>query len=150
MYIILDFHGAPYGQKNDAFTGQCNPNPGFYQTSQYTRAYSWLTWMTNRIHQSGGQSNPYRNVGMIEILNEPLSFGNQIQSEKDTMVQQYYPGAIKAVRDAENSLGIMANNKLHVQMMDNLWGAGNPKQNLPSDASLACDFEPFPVRTAIR
>lgn len=91
--------------------------------------------MTNRVHTT----TAYRNVGMIEVLNEPLTFGSQTSAEKNTMVQQYYPGALSAVRNAENSLNVASNNRLHVEMMDSMWGSGNPKQSLPSDASIAFD-----------
>nr|WIM66263.1 beta-1,6-glucanase [Trichoderma harzianum] len=69
IYVIIDLHGAPGGQQQDAFTGQ-NPKPaGFYNSYDYGRAEKWLSWMTNRIH-----TNPaYSTVGMIEVLNEPVS-----------------------------------------------------------------------------
>ena len=51
----------------------------------------------------------------------------------------YYPQALAAVRAAEDSLGIGVNDRLHVQFMDNLWGAGDPKSNLPNDGRLAFD-----------
>jgi len=36
----------------------------------------------------------------------------------------------QAVRSAEQALGITANNYLHVEVMNALWGAGNPQEHL--------------------
>jgi glucan endo-1,6-beta-glucosidase len=67
LYVIIVFHGAPGAQATDAFTGQLNPDPGFYDDYNYNRAYEWLQWMTNKIH-----TNPaYSSVGMLELVNEP-------------------------------------------------------------------------------
>ena len=82
--------------------------------------------MTTRIHTTPG----YENVGIIEVLNEPLSnhdSGGQSPQEQATLTQDYYPQALKAVRDAEAALNISEANQLHVQFMDELWGSGNPK-----------------------
>ena len=75
MYIIIDLHGAPFAQVGQQpFTGQmaANPtasNPDFYQSSQYQRALWFLGNMTNYIHTH----NSFRNVGMLEVVNEPIS-----------------------------------------------------------------------------
>lgn len=95
--------------------------------------------MTRRIHNNDAYR---RTVGIIEVVNEPQTDRDQAgrpQQEKDTLTQVYYPQALKAVRDAENSLNIATNDRLHVQFMDELWGAGNPKSNLPSDSGIAFD-----------
>lgn len=64
---------------------------------------------------------------MIEVLNEPPTGGNINDDQSSTMTQEYYPGALKAVRDAESSLGnITSNNALHVQFMDKLWNGTFP------------------------
>ncbi|OTA59625.1 glycoside hydrolase family 5 protein [Hypoxylon sp. EC38] len=126
MYVIIDLHGAPGGQQQDVFTGQ-NPNPaGFFNDYNFGRAEKWLTWMTNRIH-----SNPaYASVGMIEVLNEPVSRhdgGNRYPApgEDPGLVQTYYPAALKAVRDAEAN--VPDNKKLHVQFMSSKWDSGDPR-----------------------
>jgi glucan endo-1,6-beta-glucosidase len=68
FYIILDLHGAPGAQVQNVFTGQNNPNPGFYNDYNYDRAYKWLEWITSKIHTD----ERYFRVGMIELVNEPL------------------------------------------------------------------------------
>ncbi|KAF3056685.1 putative glucan endo-1,6-beta-glucosidase B [Trichoderma lentiforme] len=130
IYVIIDLHGAPGGQQQDAFTGQ-NPNPaGFYNSYDYGRAEKWLSWMTNRIH-----TNPaYSTVGMIEVLNEPVSRHDgggryPAPGQDPSMVQTYYPGALKAVRDAEAALNVPSNKKLHVQFMSSKWDSGDPRSN---------------------
>jgi glucan endo-1,6-beta-glucosidase len=75
MYIVIDLHGAPFAQDGQQpFTGQMaatpsDSNPDFYQTSQYQRALQFLGNMTQRIHTNSN----YRNVGMLEIVNEPIT-----------------------------------------------------------------------------
>jgi aryl-phospho-beta-D-glucosidase BglC (GH1 family) len=97
FYIIIDLHGAPFAQKtNDSFTGQTigqisDSNPAFYQESQYERAYDFLDQMTRYIHNNGGPNGKMRNVGMLEVLNEPdTSIPNDL---KQSLRQNYYPGA---------------------------------------------------------
>ena len=77
---------------------------------QYERAYKFLEWMTNIIHTN----NKYRNVGMLEVVNEPLQAGN---SQTDSMRSTYYPTAWARIRAAEAVLNISPNNRLHIQMM---------------------------------
>jgi aryl-phospho-beta-D-glucosidase BglC (GH1 family) len=130
MYVIIDLHGAPGGQQEDVFTGQNNKPAGFYNDYNFDRANKWMAWMTRRIH-----TNPaYATVGMIEVLNEPVSGhdGNgryPAPGEVPGLVHRYYPGALKAVRDAEASLGVADGNKLHVQFMSQKWDSGNPREN---------------------
>jgi hypothetical protein len=121
---------------------QCLPEaylPGFFSQANYDRATKWLDWMTKRIHNTPS----YRaTVGIIEVVNEPQTSrdkGGMPQAEKDTLTQKYYPQALAAVRNAENSLGISDDQRLHVQFMDSQWGAGNPKSNLPSDSKIIFD-----------
>ncbi|KAL6692395.1 glycoside hydrolase family 5 protein [Trichoderma pleuroticola] len=127
IYVIIDLHGAPGGQQQDPFTGQ-NPNPaGFYNSYNYGRAEKWLSWMTNRIH-----TNPaYSTVGMIEVLNEPVSRHDggryPAPGQDPSLVQTYYPGALKAVRDAEAALNVPSNKKLHVQFMSSKWDSGDAR-----------------------
>ncbi|KAI5457569.1 glycoside hydrolase superfamily [Mariannaea sp. PMI_226] len=128
MYVIIDLHGAPGGQQEDVFTGQNNKPAGFFSDYNFGRAEKWLAWMTNRIHTNSA----YSSVGMIEVLNEPVSRhdgGNRYPApgEDPGLVQTYYPAALKAVRNAEASLGIPSNKKLHVQFMSSKWDSGNPR-----------------------
>lgn len=136
LYVIIDLHGAPGGQQEDAFTGQLNKPAGFYNDYNFGRAEKWLSWMTNRIHTN----NAYRSVGMIEVLNEPVSRhdgGNRYPApgQDPGLVQNYYPAALKAVRDAESSLGVSDDKKLHVQFMSSKWDSGDAR----TQASIAND-----------
>ena len=68
LYVIVGLHGAPGAQTTDAFTGQLNPSPSFFNDYNYERAYKWLEWMTEKVH-----TNPaYSTVGMLELVNEPV------------------------------------------------------------------------------
>ena len=66
--------------------------------------------MTKIIHTN----NNYRNVGMLEVVNEPVRGGN---SQTDSMRRTYYPTAWARIRAAEAALNISPNNRLHIQMM---------------------------------
>lgn len=113
--------------------------PGFFSQYNYDRASHWLDWMTRRIYSKDAYR---RTVGIIEVLNEPQTDrdeGKRPQQEINTLTQVYYPQALKAVRNAEDSLNIAQSDRLHVQFMDNLWGAGNPKSNLPADSGVIFD-----------
>ncbi|KAH7128089.1 glycoside hydrolase family 5 protein [Dactylonectria estremocensis] len=130
IYVIIDFHGAPGGQQEDAFTGQNNKPAGFFNDYNYGRAEKWLSWMTNRIHTN----NAYRTVGTIEVLNEPVSRHDgggryPAPGQDPSMIQTFYPGALKAVRDTESALGIGSDKKLHVQFMSSKWDSGDPRSN---------------------
>ncbi|KAL3472807.1 glycoside hydrolase superfamily [Aspergillus californicus] len=118
LYIIVDLHGAPGAQEaHQPFTGQYASTPGFYQDYQYERALNFLEWMTSTIHQT----DSFRNVGMIELVNEPLQNTDEVSS----MRTGYYPDAFTRIRTMESSLGITENNYLHIQMMNEKWGSGD-------------------------
>lgn len=131
IYVIIDFHGAPGGQQQDVFTGQ-NPNPaGFFNDYDYGRAEKWLSWMTNRIHTNSA----YRTVGMLEVLNEPVSMHDDggarypAPGQVPSMIDTFYPAALSAIRAAESSLGVADSAKLHVQFMSSKWSSGDPRSN---------------------
>lgn len=84
--------------------------------------------MAQRIHTT----TAYRNVGMLELVNEPIS-------GQSSLISQYYPTAFSKIRAAEQSLGVTANNYLHIQMMDQSWGAGDPKAYLTDQYFAAYD-----------
>lgn len=142
IYVIIDLHGAPGGQQQDAFTGQ-NPNPaGFYNDYDYGRAEKWLSWMTNRIHTN----KAYSTVGMIEVLNEPVSqhdAGGRYPApgQVPSMVDKFYPGALQAVRSAEAALNVPSNRVLDVQFMSDKWSSGNPRSSsaVANDRNAAFD-----------
>jgi hypothetical protein len=93
--------------------------------------------MTKRIQSTPSYA---ATIGIIEVLNEPQTsrdMGGMPQEELNTLTQVYYPEALKAVRDAEGN--IPDSQRLHVQFMDQLWGAGNPKSNLPADSNIIFD-----------
>lgn len=81
--------------------------------------------MTTIIH-----TNPsYRNVGAIEVVNEPVSSW-QYPADAASLIQTYYPTAWARIRAAENALGVTTDNRLHIQMMNEKWGSGNPLEFL--------------------
>ena len=136
-------HGAPFAQVGDnADTGQLaaapsDSNPDFYQSSQYQRALWFLGNMTSYIHSNSGSSGPMRNVGMLGIVNEPDTGApsDLLQSLR----QQYYPDAFSVIRGVENSMGITSNNYLHIEMMNEKWGVGDPTQYLTDNYFAAYD-----------
>lgn len=99
-------------------------NPGFYTLSNYDRAYTFLRNITERVHTY----KQYRTTIMLEILNEP-------EHAHHSLTTDYYPKAYQTIRSVEADLKIPAKKKITVQMMDSTWGAGNPRQNLPRDAT---------------
>jgi len=67
----------------NADTGQYR-DPGFYDNGDaYERSYKFLEWLTTNIHTKSELAN----VGMIEILNEPI----QDQSKTQGMLNNFYP-----------------------------------------------------------
>ncbi|KAK7951937.1 uncharacterized protein PG986_007665 [Apiospora aurea] len=140
MFVIIDLHGAPGGQKLvDAFTGQCLTQqwwPGFFSQNNYDRASKFLTWMTQRIYNTTSYKKA---VGVIEVVNEPERGNDRSQQEKDTLTQVYYPQALQAVRAVEDSMSINQADRLHVQFMDGLWDSGDPNSDLPSDSRVMFD-----------
>lgn len=87
---------------------------------------------------------------MIEILNEPLNWDKSVNS----MRKKYYVDAYnvcaaprhsfakltsQAIRDVEKGLGIVANQQVHVQLMDSKWGSRKPDEFLPNACFLAFD-----------
>ncbi|KAF4466414.1 murein transglycosylase [Fusarium albosuccineum] len=132
LYIILDLHGAPGAQEpNQPFTGQYAPEVGFYNDHNYGRAVEWLEWIVDIVHTQ----NEYRNVGMIELVNEPLNWDKAV----DSLRQTFYPNAIQAIRKVEDNLKVANNDRLHIQMMGSLWGSGNPTEFLSDTTFTAYD-----------
>ena len=80
---MTSLHGGPGAQvPNQPFTGQNNPNADFYNDYNYGRAIEWLRWMTDIIHTR----EQFRNAGMLELINEPLNWGDQV----DSLRSQFY------------------------------------------------------------
>lgn len=127
MYVIIDLHGAPGGQQQNVFTGQNPSSAGFFNDYNFDRACKWLSWMTERIHTHPA----YASVGMIEVLNEPVSKHDgqsyPARGEVPGLVETYYPRALRAVRDAESN--VPDDKKLHVQFMSQKWDAGDPRDS---------------------
>ncbi|KAK7553995.1 glucan endo-1,6-beta-glucosidase B [Phyllosticta citricarpa] len=119
LYIIIDLHGLPGRQvANNAFTGDYQSTTGFYQSDyESERAYEFLSWMTNQTHTN----NAFRNVGTIEIVNEPKRVDS---GDTQWLVEHYYGSAIDAVTGAEEVLGVADAARLHIAVMDDLWGSG--------------------------
>ncbi|KEY73006.1 hypothetical protein S7711_04670 [Stachybotrys chartarum IBT 7711] len=132
FYIILDLHGGPGAQQpQQPFTGQYAPSAGFYNDYNYGRAVEWLSWMTELIHTT----HELRNVGMLEVINEPLNWDNAVDSLRRT----FYVNAYNAIRQVENRLGVASNDQVHVQLMSSHWGSGNPREFLGGASNLAFD-----------
>ncbi|KAL7622465.1 hypothetical protein AAE478_007971 [Parahypoxylon ruwenzoriense] len=127
IYVIMDLHGGPGVQyPNQQFTGHGVSYPGFYTQENYERAYKFLEWMTQRIHTNEN----YFNVGMLQVMNEPVHAGDYPDLAAD-MVANYYPGAWTRIRNQEKQLGVKDSDLLHIQMMGNAWGSGDPTSHLP-------------------
>lgn len=123
LYVIIDLHGAPGAQlANQPFTGQYAPTPGFYVDYQYERAYRWAEWITNIIHTNSN----FWSVGTIQLVNEPST--NPVYP---SLVQTFYPTAFSRIRAVEARLGTARADYVHIQMMNQKWGAGDPNANLP-------------------
>jgi len=134
FYIIIDLHGAPGAQVADnPDTGQFAPTPGFYVDWEYTRALTFLSYITNLIHTT----TAFRNVGMLEIVNEPV----QNQATVQTMLSSYYPDSFTTIRGVEADLGVTSNNFLHIQMMNQLWGSGDPTQALTASDKVFAAYD---------
>ncbi|KAL4778503.1 glucan endo-1,6-beta-glucosidase B [Aspergillus varians] len=132
LYIIIDLHGAPGAQEAEQpFTGQYAPTAGFYEDYQYDRALEFVEWITKKSHQD----NKFRNVGMLEIVNEPLRNPSKVSS----MRTSYYPDAYKRVRDTESDIGATEVSYLHIQMMNQNWGSGDPTESLSDTEYAAFD-----------
>lgn len=114
---------------------------------QFERALKFLEWMANLIHTN----NNYRNVGMLELVNEPIQNSGNVGSMRST----YYPNAFSVshkarhfrlppnlsqrIRAAERKLNIGAYDLLHIQMMNQKWGSGDPTQYLSDNWFAAYD-----------
>ena len=72
--------------------------------------------MTNIIHTN----NNFRNVGMIEVVNEPI-MKNVNSSAAADMIQNYYPTAWSRIRAVEDQLRKGPNDRVHIQMMVRLF-----------------------------
>lgn len=122
IYVIIDLHGAPGAQDPlQPFTGQNAPTSGFYGDYNYERAYKFLEWITNIIH-----TNPnFWSTGTVQLVNEPE------RPSPSSLVQTYYHTAFTRIRAVEAKLGTARADFVHIQMMNNKWGAGDPNANLP-------------------
>ncbi|KAF2140295.1 glycoside hydrolase family 5 protein [Aplosporella prunicola CBS 121167] len=121
MYIIIDLHGVPGTQlERQPFTGNSSDRAYFYQSDyQSGRSYEFLSWMTQQI-----LINPvFKNVGAIGVINEPKF--NTIDGDTKWMVEHYYGSAIDSIRNVEASRGVSGNSRLHIMLMDDLWGSGS-------------------------
>ncbi|OJJ50597.1 hypothetical protein ASPZODRAFT_56556 [Penicilliopsis zonata CBS 506.65] len=123
LYIILDLHGATGAQVTEnPDTGRYVPKVEFYNEYQYERALLFLEQLVLEVHVN----HNFRNVGMLEIVNEPLQDPDEVASMRET----YYPRAFERIRAVEMALQVRREDYVHIQMMNELWGAGNPKENL--------------------
>ncbi|CCF37428.1 endo-beta-1,6-glucanase [Colletotrichum higginsianum] len=132
FYIILDQHGAPGAQvARNSFTGQFSQSPGFYNDYQYGRSIKFLEFLRKLAHDH----SELRNVGTIQLVNEPTNWDSSVQSLRST----FYKNAYNAIRKVERDLGVTPNNYVHIQMMSSLWGSGNPVEFLDDTYFTAFD-----------
>ena len=68
--------------------------------------------MTNVIHTH----NSFRNVGMLEVVNEPIGVNADSAAAAD-MIKNYYPIAWSRIRAVEDQLKKGPNDRIHIQMM---------------------------------
>lgn len=71
--------------------------------------------MTNKIHTD----SRYRNVGMLQVMNEPVQEWRNGGQAND-MRRRFYPPSYNRIRDTERRLGTTPNNFVHVQYMVSL------------------------------
>ncbi|RMZ90711.1 hypothetical protein DV736_g2045, partial [Chaetothyriales sp. CBS 134916] len=122
LYIILDLHASAGVQAiEQQFTGHILSDPGFYTSFNYERALEFLEWMTERVHTTIA----YRNVGMIEVLNEPVH-DSKHRTQAADMVRNFYPPALDRIRAVESKVSVASPQQLHVQYMSATWGSGDP------------------------
>ncbi|KAJ3159509.1 hypothetical protein HDU88_008750 [Geranomyces variabilis] len=133
-YAILDLHGAPGAQADNAYTGQTGA-PTFYTADNYERALLWARNMTRLAHNEG------RGVVMgIEAVNEPLMDPAQTPG-----LGQFYLDFATAVRDEEGQMQISCgptvfggnapyNDCVNLMFMDQHWQYSDV--NNPADACL--------------
>lgn len=69
------------------------PSAGFYVDYQFERALKFVEWMANLIHTNSN----YRNVGMLELVNEPIQNPDSV----GTMRSTYYPNAFSVCYEAQ-------------------------------------------------
>ena len=86
--------------------------------------------MAKRIHQHEN----YRTVGVLQVLNEPVRIWED-HEKAAFMIESFYPEAYNRIRNMELSLGIEQEDQLRIQYMSSAWGSGNPKTDLPKDAT---------------
>ncbi|KAI5459846.1 glycoside hydrolase superfamily [Mariannaea sp. PMI_226] len=138
LYVILDLHGGPGVQTpNQQFTGHGvgDDDVKFYTQENYERAYKWIEWITNAVYDS---PEIFGNVGMIELINEPLrndQNGGAPQSLRDT----YYKEGVNKIRAIEDTRNIPAAARLHVQLMAKSWNAGDPVEFLDDKSMIMRD-----------
>lgn len=126
FYIVLDLHGAPGAQvASNADTGQYASTPGFYVDYQYERGLKFLEFLVEKVHKT----DAFRNVGMIEIVNEPLQ---NTGDETTSMRTSYYKDAWDRVHSKEDDIGVHGDAQVHLAVMNNDWGSGNPTESMNS------------------
>jgi glucan endo-1,6-beta-glucosidase len=69
----------------------------------------FLEWLAREVHTA----NEFRNVGMLELVNEPLTWNDAQPSLRSA----FYKRAYDSIRAAESQLGTATKDYLHVQMM---------------------------------
>lgn len=68
--------------------------------------------MAERIHTT----DAYRNVYMLEVMNEPVH-ASEYPSQAADMIQNFYPNAWTRIRNKESDLGVAQTDLLNIQFM---------------------------------
>ncbi|GAA6014029.1 hypothetical protein JCM11491_003493 [Sporobolomyces phaffii] len=132
LSVILDLHALPGRQSTESFSGDTTLAVSFFANNNYERAYDVLKNWTTLAHTDPDFST----VVMIEPVNEP-------ERDKPSLLNVFYPGAQKAIRDTEKSLGISCGGSgkqcLTIQYMSKSWGSGDPSAHINTDDHVAYD-----------
>ncbi|KAL2628731.1 hypothetical protein R1flu_013417 [Riccia fluitans] len=117
---------GPGGQdKDQQFTATTSATHASSIRPSTRELTKFLGWITETRHTN----NNFGNMGDIEVMNEPRP---QTDSEKQSLLNEYYPNAYNRIRTVEDLLGITPSNRLHIQFMDTRRREGNPVQLLGS------------------
>ena len=66
--------------------------------------------MAGKIHTNSN----LRNVGMLEVMNEPITKDGDYSEMAASLISDFYPNAWKRIREAEDSLNVGATEQLHI------------------------------------
>ncbi|GAA5895682.1 uncharacterized protein JCM6883_001587 [Sporobolomyces salmoneus] len=154
LAVVLDLHSVPgIAAKEESFAGRITDDPQFFNEDNYAKSYEILRNLTISTHcdedfstgKSLFRSQLYLKITdpqtpvvvMLMTINEPL------QDPSTSLTSTYYPGAQKAIREAEESVGIRCKDDfdecLGIQFMAESWGSGDPTSHVDTDDKVFFD-----------